>query len=145
MTFLHFYLQFSLLGRLAMRHFLGQALALSSSGRKLQENSTSCQYGEAFAYSTQRRSIEMRLAHAGYANGRDSFGADCADCLEPSEWATCPEWNECGGMYQSPIDIDTTIAFTPAAGTAPINYSYVPESDRFIYNTGKMGRRRLSP
>lgn len=76
--------------------------------------------------------------HYGYEAGLDPFGQPCADCLAPTEWASCPtgEWDACNGIYQSPINIVTSDAFTPTAGSTAIDFSYAPDSDREIINTG---------
>lgn len=86
----------------------------------------------------QNRACAEIECHYGYEAGLDPFGHPCDDCLAPSEWASCPngEWEACDGQFQSPIDIVTSIAHTPAAGTTRLNFSYAPDSDREIINTG---------
>lgn len=50
----------------------------------------------------------------------------------------CPngEWDACDGMYQSPIDIVTSVALIPSAGKGALAYTYAPDSGREIINTG---------
>lgn len=76
--------------------------------------------------------------HYGYEAGRDAFGLPCDSCLEPSEWGSClsGEWSACNGMYQSPVDIVPSVAFSPSAGATTLVYTYAPDSGREIINTG---------
>lgn len=74
----------------------------------------------------------------GYVAGLDPLGEVCDECLVPSEWGSCPtgEWDACDGMYQSPINIVTSDAFVPSAGTAMLDYMYAPDSGRELVNKG---------
>ncbi|KAJ8598530.1 hypothetical protein CTAYLR_001326 [Chrysophaeum taylorii] len=76
--------------------------------------------------------------HYGYEEGRDPLGETCDDCLAPADWGSCStgEWDDCNGMYQSPVDLVTSDAYTPAAGKTQIAYSYAPDSGLEIINTG---------
>lgn len=76
--------------------------------------------------------------HYGYEEGLDPFGEPCHDCLAPKEWGSCAngEWDACDSIYQSPINIVTSVAFTPSGGTTSLAYSYAPDSGREIINTG---------
>lgn len=116
-------------------------------GRNILDSATSLSLGESCVegadlcglnLSCQSGSCTETKCQYGYEAGLDAFGQLCNECLPPSDWGSCHtgEWGECNGLYQSPIDIVPSVAFTPSVGTTALAFTYSPDSGREIINTG---------